>query len=121
MLQTKDGFRDLSQKKSRAAARQKTEKSREKPEIREEPEDRDYKNGDTTTPERLLKLQQCLQKPLPEILQKILAQAIDATELAQETEGQKIYRLFDEAGLVGYMEGDGQLSVNYKEHLWGSE
>jgi len=63
--------------------------------------------------ERLLELQQRQQKPLPDIVQDILSHALDA-----ETEGQKIYRLFTEAGLVGCMEGDGQLSVNYKDHLW---
>jgi hypothetical protein len=37
-----------------------------------------------------------------------------------ETEGQRILRLLEEAVLLGCMEGDGNLSINYKDHLWGS-
>jgi hypothetical protein len=71
--------------------------------------------------ERLLKLQRQLHKTLPELVQEILTQAIDAKFVQPETEGQRIYRLFDEAGLVGCMEGDGTLSTNYKDHLWGEQ
>lgn len=38
-------------------------------------------------------LQRRSQKPLPEIVRDMLAQAIDATMATPETEGQKIYRL----------------------------
>ncbi len=71
--------------------------------------------------ERLLELQQRLNKPLPELVAQILARAIDDNPTPAETEGQRIYRLFDEAGLIGCMEGDGHSSVNYKEHLWGTQ
>jgi hypothetical protein len=73
--------------------------------------------------ERLLRLQQQLQKPLPELVAEILAKAIDqvaATE-ASATEGQRIYRIFEEAGLIGCFEGEATLSVEYKKHLWGSQ
>ncbi len=71
--------------------------------------------------ERLLELQKRLNKPLPELVTEMLTRAIDEIPDPKETEGQRIYRLFDEAGLVGCMEGDGHLSVNYKEHLWGNK
>ena len=72
--------------------------------------------------ERLLALQQRLQKPLPEIVREMLVLAIDAKIIATpEPEGQRIYRLFEEAGLVGCMEGDGKLSVEYKQHLWDAK
>ncbi len=71
--------------------------------------------------ERLMELQKHSNKPLSELIAEILAKAIDETTTQPDTEGRKIYRMFDEAGLVGCMEGDGQLSVNYKQHLWGNK
>lgn len=71
--------------------------------------------------ERLLELQKRLDKPLPELIAEMLTRAIDEIPNPTKTEGQRIYRLFDEAGLIGCMEGDGDLSVNYKKHLWGSQ
>lgn len=71
--------------------------------------------------ERLLELQRQINKPLSDLVLEILTRGIDGFSASQESEGQKIYRLFDEAGLVGCMEGDGNLSVDYKEHLWGNE
>lgn len=70
--------------------------------------------------ERLLRLQQKHQKPLDEMVAELLAHAIDQAidADAPETEGQRIYRIFEEAGLVGCFEGEAQLSVDYKKHLW---
>jgi hypothetical protein len=71
--------------------------------------------------ERLLKLQQRLQKPLSEVLTDILSKAIDEGIEAPETEGQKMLNIFAEEGLIGCLHGDGSLSVDYKQHLWGNE
>ena len=71
--------------------------------------------------ERLLKLQQRLQKPLSEIVADIVTKAIDANIAAPETEGQKMLNILADEGLIGCLHGDGNLSVNYKQHLWGSE
>ena len=73
--------------------------------------------------ERLLRLQQNLQKPLTEVVSEILTKAIDQVIEAepQETEGQRIYRIFEEAGLIGCFEGDENLSVEYKKYLWGND
>lgn len=39
-----------------------------------------------------------------------------------QTEGERVLVILESAGLLGCMEGgDGKLSENYKEHLWGSE
>ncbi len=74
--------------------------------------------------ERLLQLQRQLQKPLKEIIPEILAKAFDMAvpqeEDFQETEGQRIYRIFAEAGLIGCFDDDENLSVDYKKYLWGS-
>jgi len=76
---------------------------------------------DTVHAERLLELQQRLQKPLPEVVADILSTAIDARIEASETEGQKMLSIFAEEGLIGCLQGDGNLSVDYKQHLWGNE
>jgi hypothetical protein len=70
--------------------------------------------------ERLLALQQRLQKPLADIITDILSKAIDANIETPETEGQKMLRIFTEEGLIGSLQGDGNLSVDYKQHLWGN-
>ncbi len=75
---------------------------------------------DTVHAERLLELQQRLQKPLPEVVADILSTAIDARIEAPETEGQKMLSIFAEEGLIGCLQGDGNLSVDYKQHLWGN-
>ena len=68
--------------------------------------------------ERLLALQERLQKPLTEIVVDLLAQAIDSKLGVDEPEGQKMLRIFAEEGLIGCIQGDGKLSVDYKQHLW---
>ncbi|MDQ5908105.1 MAG: hypothetical protein QG599_196 [Pseudomonadota bacterium] len=72
--------------------------------------------------ERLLRLQQKLQKPVAEVV----AAAIDALSnttltLQQETHGTRIRQILEEEGLVGCMEAENNLSVDYKNHLWSSE
>ena len=71
--------------------------------------------------ERLLQWQQHLNKPLAEVVADMLARALDETPTPPETEGQKLLRILDEEGLIGCMHGDGNLSVDYKKHLWGNE
>ena len=40
----------------------------------------------------------------------------------QQTEGARVLQVLDEYGLLGCMEGgDGKLSEDYKQHLWGNE
>lgn len=38
-----------------------------------------------------------------------------------QTEGAKVLQLLESYGLLGCMEGDGKLSEDYKQHLWGNE
>lgn len=71
--------------------------------------------------ERLLELQQRLQKTLSEIVADIVTKAIDARIQAPETEGQKMLSIFADEGLIGCIHGGGNLSVNYNQHLWSSE
>lgn len=70
--------------------------------------------------EHLLELQKRLNKPLPDVVAEILTKAIDATSAPAETEGGKVLRIMEEHGLLGCIEGDGRLSVEYKKHLWGN-
>jgi len=68
--------------------------------------------------ERLLELQRHSNKSLPQLIAEILAKAIEETTISPETEGQKVLRILEEHGLLGCMEGDGRLSVEYKKQLW---
>lgn len=68
--------------------------------------------------ERLMRLQQRLNKPLTEVVAEILARAVDETVEAHETEGSKMLKIMEKHGILGCMEGDGTLSVDYKKHLW---
>ncbi len=71
--------------------------------------------------ERLLHLQQKLQKPMVEVVAEAIDALNDAILKRHETHGERILRIMEEEGLIGCMEGDGNLSVDYKKHLWGSE
>lgn len=70
--------------------------------------------------ERLMRLQQRLNKPLTEVAAEILAKAVDETTLPHETQGSKMLKIMEKHGILGCMEGDGTLSVDYKKHLWGT-
>ncbi len=71
--------------------------------------------------ERLMKLQQRLNKPLAEIAAEFLAKAVDESVSKPETEGAKLLNIMEKYGILGCMEGDGALSVDYKKHLWGAD
>jgi len=71
--------------------------------------------------ERLTRLQQRLNKPLTEIAAEILARAVDEATLPHETEGLKMLKVMEKHGILGCMEGDGTLSVDYKKHLWAAD
>lgn len=70
--------------------------------------------------ERLVELQKHLNKSLPQLVAEMLAKAIDEMPVTAETEGQKVLRILEAHQLLGCMEGDGSLSVDYKKHLWGN-
>lgn len=70
--------------------------------------------------ERLVELQKHLNKPLPQLVAEMLAKVIDETPVPVETEGQKVLRILEAHQLLGCMEGDSSLSVDYKKHLWGN-
>ena len=70
--------------------------------------------------ERLIKLQKHMSKSLPQLVAEMLAKAIDETPIPAATEGQKVLRILEEHQLLGCMEDDGSLSVDYKKHLWGN-
>ena len=43
------------------------------------------------------------------------------TQARQQTDGERMLQILENHGLLGCMEGDGELSENYKQHLWGNE
>jgi hypothetical protein len=67
--------------------------------------------------EKLAKLQAYWNKSISDAI----ATAIDLAVEQMETPGAKAFRIFEEEGLIGCMEGDGTLSVDYKKQLWGSD
>lgn len=64
---------------------------------------------------------QCLNKSLTEIASEFMAKAVDESMASHETEGSKILKIMKKRGILGCMEVDGILSVDYKKHLWGSD
>jgi len=75
---------------------------------------------DDSHAELLLLQQQQSNTPVSEIIADIVAKAIDALP-HRETEGQKVLRILEQHKLLGCMEGDGNLSVDYKKHLWNQQ
>ena len=43
------------------------------------------------------------------------------TQARQQADGERMLQILENHGLLGCMEGDGELSENYKQHLWGNE
>jgi len=70
--------------------------------------------------ERLLELQKHTNKPIRQLVAEMLAKAIDETPVPAETEGQKVLRILEAHQLLGCMDDDSSLSVDYKKHLWGN-
>jgi hypothetical protein len=69
-----------------------------------------------------LKLLQELAEKLNIHCQLILKKTkFESNETDTQTEGAKVLQIMEEYGLLGCMEGDGELSENYKQHLWGNE
>ncbi len=71
---------------------------------------------DSQHSDQLIRLQRRINRPLPEVVADLLASALDQT--SEEIEGEKALRILRETGLLGCMKGDGDLSVDYKRHLW---
>lgn len=70
--------------------------------------------------ERLVKLQKRMSKSLPQLVAEMLVKAIDEMPIPAETEGQKVLRILEAHQLLGCMDDDSSLSVDYKKHLWGN-
>lgn len=71
--------------------------------------------------ERLLCQRKNIDKQLPEIITDILTKALESSPVEKATEGQKVLRILEQHQLIGCMEGDGHLSVDYKNHLWSDK
>lgn len=67
--------------------------------------------------ERLLELQQRLQKPLPEVIAAAIDAALGQTRGPDESEPSPLYQALDAIGFIGCIETDEQLSTTYKEKV----
>lgn len=69
--------------------------------------------------------QQLITEALREYLQQrrrlLQDSGQNTSAVSPETEGVKMLKILENRGLLGCMEGDGRLSVDYKKHLWGNE
>ena len=67
-------------------------------------------------------LQSKLRQPLPKLLTRVLEvsqdDGIPEVFSADEEYVNPAFKAFMESGLIGCMHGDGNLSVDYKKHLW---
>ncbi|WP_020562413.1 hypothetical protein [Methylosarcina fibrata] len=66
----------------------------------------------------LLHQQQNTHRSLADVITDILTQAVENAKPPAESEGEKALRILEQHQLLGCMEGDGNLSVDYKNHLW---
>ncbi|MEN9361456.1 MAG: hypothetical protein RL095_2991 [Verrucomicrobiota bacterium] len=75
------------------------------------------KDYDQVHTQILLELQQQWQKPIPEVLDL----ALEIARLHSQPKVNPALALMQEAGLIGCLKGGGNLSVDYKDHLWGDQ
>lgn len=68
--------------------------------------------------ERLLELQRRSNQSLPKLVADILKKALDEAASPPETEPGEVLRIMEKHGLLGCMDDDQRLSVEYKKHLW---
>lgn len=68
--------------------------------------------------ESLLHQQQNANQNLTDVITNILIKAVENAKPSAVCEGQKVLRILEQHQLLGCMEGDGELSVDYKDHLW---
>ena len=67
--------------------------------------------------EKLKNLEKIFNKNTSELISFALDEIYYKQEPVKLSEGQKAYQLMQETGFIGSIEGDGNLSENYKEHL----
>ena len=68
--------------------------------------------------ERLLALQRRFNQPLPKLVADILKKSLDETTPSPESEPGEVLHIMEKHGLLGCMDDDQHLSVDYKQHLW---
>jgi hypothetical protein len=66
----------------------------------------------------LLRRQQNSNRSLLDIITEILADAVESGKPGTGAESQNVLQILERHQLLGCMEGDGNLSVDYKKHLW---
>lgn len=68
--------------------------------------------------ECLLRQKQSTNQNLADVITEILTRTVKNTPPVAISEGAKVLRILEERQLLGCMEGDGNLSVDYKKELW---
>lgn len=67
--------------------------------------------------EKLQALEKTLRKNTSELISLAIDEIYQRQASSLETEGQKAYQIMQQAGFIGSMAGDGNLSENYKDVL----
>ena len=67
--------------------------------------------------EKLKKLEKSFQKSTSELISFAIDEVYGKQLPVDLNEGQKAYQIMQESGFIGSIEGDGDLSETYKEHL----
>ena len=72
---------------------------------------------DTKHLDKLHELEKSLRKNTSELISLAIDEIYNKQKSTERTEGQKAYQIMQQSGFIGSIEGDGNLSENYKEQL----
>ena len=72
---------------------------------------------DTKHLDKLQELEKSLRKNTSELISLAIDEIYNKQKSNELNEGQKAYQIMQQSGFIGSIEGDGNLSENYKEQL----
>ena len=67
--------------------------------------------------DKLHELEKSLRKNTSELISLAIDEIYNKQKSTERNEGQKAYQIMQQSGFIGSIEGDGNLSENYKEQL----
>jgi|GEM_PF-566791 len=72
---------------------------------------------DTKHLDKLHELEKSLRKNTSELISLAIDEVYNKQKETELNDGQKAYQVMQQSGFIGSIEGDGDLSENYKEQL----
>ena len=72
---------------------------------------------DTKHLDKLQELEKKLRKNTSELISLAIDEIYNKQKSTELNEGQKAYQIMQQSGFIGSIEGDGDLSENYKDQL----